>query len=179
MARFLNLNRMLDVNRGEAEQMGQQAVNAMQPQLTDAGNAINHVAADDGLGGNAASAVGAAEAKLAMAGTQGGRAAMIGPGANSLDAFLAGNSGALADTRKRYSDLMGRLQSAQGQGQHIHQQKAEQNALNAANQPQGETAADRLAREEEERRKKGAAYSTYANNVARSSGPGDVHNTYF
>lgn len=189
MARFLNLQRMLDVNRGEAEQMGQKAVGSMAPELGRAEGHVGMLYSDlEGVRNigqaNAANSVGAAQAKLAMAGTQGGQAAMIGPGASALDSFLSGNSNAMGDTRRRFGGLMDRLkaggeyanQADDAEAKRKQRLGEQQAAIGSVEDQTARSQAAQARRDAEERRKQ---YATYSDNVARSQGPGQVHNKYY
>ena len=106
---FLNLQRMLDVNRTEAEQMGQRVVDPMQKELGEAEAALAATRGDHQDRNTHALEVMEGQAELTNAGTQGGRAAAIGPGASALDGFLAGNSNAYGNVRTKYGNLMDRF----------------------------------------------------------------------
>lgn len=154
MARFLNLQQMLDVNQNESEQMGQKINQGMQKDINEANHAIQHVRSGDpyGLGAKAPTEVAEASAKLAMSGNQAGRAAMLGPGANSLDAFLAGQSKSLTGNQQRYGNLMGRLQSAEQTGADRQAQlAARQQAAPGPSQP---SALERVEEQARKRREK-------------------------
>lgn len=140
---FVNFNRIQDLNKNEAERMGQNALAGSEGAFNQADEAISAAGADQKFaGGDPASAVNTAAAKAKALRSLGGIAANQSytgrsVGGSAFDAALAGGSQTMGNAYARMGDYQQRYKNAQTQGLQVRDERARMAA---------QTEADRQAR---------------------------------
>lgn len=111
---FVNLQRLLELNRDKGEAMGQRVAEEYGGATSGAERAILLAQSGLGLGDDAEARVAEAEGRARTLGGLGGLQAAMGPGAGILDAALAGRSSSLQSLQQRTRRLDDMLSTARG-----------------------------------------------------------------
>lgn len=132
---FINLQRLLDANREDVDEMGLRATKAAQPDINRGTQALAEYGSNPlGTVENPLEKVARAQAKAQMLGSTGGLAELTAGGGKEgapqsaggglLDAFLAGNSQQVAQLRQQAANLPARYDAAQKSAQGVTNQYA-------------------------------------------------------
>lgn len=132
---FINLQRLLDANREDVDEMGLRAAKAARPDINNATQSLGQYGANPlGTVENPLEKVARGMAKAQMLGSTGGLAELTAGGGKEgapqstggglLDAFLAGNSGAVTQLRQQAANLPARYDAAQKSAQGVTNQYA-------------------------------------------------------